>query len=120
MTQLDLSPVGAVIFVFAMPNCPACHDYTPVLAERVSSRGREGFVFADGSHPLRPGQIPIIVYDVTTDDAALRDMIATYGITMTPTTLLLSRNTAGSCKLEGSLNAAQVDHVLDMARAVAT
>lgn len=120
MTQLDLGPVGAAIFVFAMPNCPACHEYTPVLTARVAARAREGFVFCDGACPLRPGQIPILIYDVTSTDTKLHELITTYGITMTPTTLVLSRISAGSCKLEGSLNAAQVDHVLDMARAVAT
>lgn len=117
--MVDLNNVGAAIFVFAMPNCPACVEFEPILVQRVRERAREGFVFSDGVTALRPGQIPVFLYDVTSTDPQLQEILRTYNVTMTPTTLVLSRIQAGCCKVEGAMDRDRLDHVLDMAWAVA-
>lgn len=119
MTQLDLTGVKAAIFVFVMDDCPICHDYLPVLTERVAAHSRAGFVVCDGSCPVTARQIPVLIYDVTSGDPQLQALISSYAITATPTTLLLANNSAGSCKLEGYLTPGQLDQVLAMAQEIA-
>lgn len=112
--SLDLSQARAVIFVFAQPDCPACHEFTPVLLSRIRARAGQGLVICDGSCPLQPGQIPVFLCDVTSEDTALQDLVKTYKVEVTPTMVLLLRG-PGSCKLEGTVTAFQMDQVLDVA-----
>lgn len=111
---LDLSQAKAAIFVFAQSHCPACHEFTPVFFKRVAARVNQGFAPCDGTCPIRPGQIPVFHLDVGSDDPQIRELIDRYGITLTPTTLLLLRG-PGSCKLEGTLTDVQIEQVLDAA-----
>lgn len=96
---MDLQNAKAVIVVFIMDGCGACHEYTPMF-QKVA---RE---FA--------GKIPAFILDVNSQQGGpLADQ---YGIEATPTTLVM-RKPAGALKAEGALNEAQIRQLFTIAAA---
>lgn len=114
MAEVDLSPYNVVIIVFAMPECGACETYLPRLIERSQAHGAPFEVFDGGRAPAK-GRVPILTYDVASDDKAVQQFADQYQVTSTPTTLVLRRG-PGSFKLEGALSPGQIDYVLAVAK----
>lgn len=110
---MDLTPHKVVIIVFGMPDCGACEDYLPRFSARVARRGRPLHIYRPGK-PVPTGAVPILVYDVASPDREIQALADRYAISATPATLVLRRG-PGAFKVEGSLDDAQIDHVLALA-----
>lgn len=99
----DLSNTKVLIVVFAMPGCPACKDYLPKFQEQLTAfqeHGHPFVVWEEGSDPLAPGQIPVMIYDATSSDKGIQDFANKYDVTGLPSTIFLPR-VGGHHKLEG-------------------
>jgi hypothetical protein len=114
----DLANTNVLILVFAMPGCPACHDYLPRLTKQVQGFQKLGhpFVIYQNGVALMPQAIPIVVLDSTTKDPEVQALCEQHGIMNLPTTVLLPR-IGYPAKYEGSLDDQQVYALLNAALA---
>lgn len=112
----DLDHTKVVLVVFAMPGCPACEDYLPRLYKAVEVYQSYGhpFVVYDLGMRLQPGQIPVVVYDSTSQNAELQAFADQHKISGLPTTLLLPQR-GRSGRWEGGLNDADIYSILRFA-----
>lgn len=99
----DLSNTKVVIVVFAMPSCPACHEYLPKLEKQIHTFQEHGHPFLIWSEgmPIEPGVIPILIYDATVKDPSVQAFADKFNVTGMPTTIFLPR-IGGFHKLEGT------------------
>lgn len=112
----DLSHTNILILVFAMPGCPACHEFLPKLQKQIVGYQKLGhpFVLWEGSGSLKPGQIPVVILDSTTKDAEVQALADKHQITGLPTTVLLPK-VGFPAKYEGALNDGQIYDLLNIA-----
>lgn len=111
----DLTNVKALIFVFALPGCHACHDYLPRLEKQVKTFQQHGIpvVIYSGKAPTK-GQIPVIIADSSSPDASIQALLDQYGIDAMPTTVLITHN-AQPAILVGALDEMQIYELLSSA-----
>lgn len=91
--------------VFAMPGCPACHEYLPRLYRQVTGFQKLGVPFVyyeSGGKPVRSGQIPIIIVDSTSTDPSVIALCEQHQIHALPTTVIMPR-WGGPMRYEGAL-----------------
>lgn len=113
--MIDLERHPAVIFVFAMGECPACEHYLPRLVAEVETLKGQGYVFEiNPSGPLGNATIPIFVYDAASPDVDVQKLADRYGVSATPTTIVALRE-RGGFKCEGSLANNQIQWMLILA-----
>jgi thiol-disulfide isomerase/thioredoxin len=113
MIHVDHLP--AVIFVFAMGECPACEHYLPRLVAEADSLRAQGYTFAVNPKQNVPtGTIPILIYDAASPDVDVQKLADRYGVTATPTTIVVLRD-GGGFRVEGSLANNQITWLLLMA-----
>lgn len=108
----DLRRTKAVLVVFAMPGCGACDDYLPKFMERIEAYIAVGapFIVWSPGQQIRPGQIPVLLYDAASKADELQDFADRLKVTATPSTYLLTRT--GTHKVEGSIQPAEIDKLL--------
>src|SRR5262245_20735674 len=108
----DLRSTKAVIVVFAMHGCGACDDYLPKLMERVEAHAAHGapFLVWSPGQKIRPGQIPVLLYDAASKNDELQDFAYRLQVKATPSTYLLTRT--GTHTIEGSVASAEIDRLL--------
>ena len=113
-----LANTKVVIIVFAMHGCPACEDYLPRLYGQIEGYQKMGhpFVIYQGAG-LAKGQIPIMVYDSTSQEKSLQDFANLHKIENLPTTLLLPK-VGHSTRYEGALSNQQIYTFLNNAIAL--
>ena len=111
--MIDLAPHQAVIVVFGMAECPACEGYIPRLVDKAMARGKIFHIYEPGQ-PIPKGKIPVLIYDAMSPDEGVQELADRYRVEATPSTLVLLRG-PGSCKIEGSIDDNQIDHLLDLA-----
>lgn len=114
----NLDQTNVLILVFAMPGCPACHDYLPRLTKQIQGFQKLGhpFVIYENGVVLLPGSIPVVVLDSTTKDPEVQALCNQHEISNLPTTVLLPK-VGYPAKYEGSLNDQQVYALLNAALA---
>jgi thiol-disulfide isomerase/thioredoxin len=96
---MDPSAAKVIILVFAMQDCPACHEYMPRF-QTVAGQ------FAD--------RIP---YQILDANAPANQQIAErFGIEATPTTMVL-RKPVGAIKAEGALSDQEILRLFNVASA---
>lgn len=125
--KLDLTPYRVVIFVFGMPECPACENYVPRLIERVQQWNADNQ--QRGTPPpfqvvtdeqaiagvaLQPGVVPIIFLDVSSTDKAIDDLANRCHVQATPSTVLMVRG-PGTYRVDGALPTGHIDQILQAA-----
>jgi thioredoxin-related protein len=109
----DLGNTRALILVFAMPGCHACHDYLPRLEKELKRWRANGAQFEQheiGKSYTR-GQIPVAIFDATSKDAQLQALCDAYQISSMPTTILLMHN-AHPVRHEGAISDQEIYDVL--------
>jgi hypothetical protein len=108
----DLSQTRVVVAVFAMHGCGPCEEFLPRFTAHVERFQRTGypFVLLRPGAKLKPGQIPVMIYDAAADNTELQAFADRLGVAATPTTAMLTRR--GVTKLEGSLEDTQIDQLL--------
>ncbi len=112
----DLSKTRVVIVVFAMPSCPACHEYLPKLEKQIHTfqeHGHPFLVWSEGMS-IEPGTIPILIYDVTKQDQSVQEFADKFDVKGLPTTIFLPR-IGGWHKLEGSQDDTTIYNLLTTA-----
>lgn len=108
----DLRHTRALLVVFVMPGCGACEEYLPRLLKLINQHQMAGAPFHvwQPGDPLRPGMIPVLIYDAASEDPELQAFADRLKITATPTTALMTRtNTA---RVEGAIDDAQAHRLL--------
>lgn len=90
----DLDQTNVVVVVFAMPGCGACEEYLPRMYSAIEYYQKLGhpFVVYDLGMKLKPGQIPVCVYDSTSTDPGVQQLADQHKISGLPTTLVLVRH----------------------------
>jgi|SRR5882672_8862974 len=113
MDPLDNTKV--VIIVFAMHGCPACQDFLPRFYNQIEGYQKMGhpFVVYQGE-ALAKGQIPVMVYDSTSQEKSLQDFANLHHVENLPTTLLLPK-VGHSMRFEGALSNEQIYTLLNNA-----
>lgn len=114
--MIDLDKQKVVVIVFAMGECPACENYLPRFISEVEALRAHGYpfvVYVPGQ-PIAPNAIPVLVYDAGSPDATIQGIADRYGVSATPSTLVLTRG-PGSFKTEGALANNQISWLLNMA-----
>jgi len=99
MTSPPPPAPNAVIVVFAMKDCPACHEYVPRL-QAIAGQ------FA--------GRVPYQILDA--NDSANQAVAERFEIMATPTTMVL-RKPAGAIKAEGALADSDILRLFNIAAA---
>lgn len=113
--MIDIGQHPAVIFVFAMGECPACEHYLPRLAAETETLKAQGYAFEiNPTGPPADGAIPIFIYDAASPDVDVQKLADRYGVSATPTTIVAMRS-GGVMKFEGSMANNQIQWVLIMA-----
>lgn len=118
--MLDLSPFNVAVFVFGMPDCPACESFVPRMQKCIEDRQRRGQPFRiydpelERSSPIPPRYVPIIFLDVATDDKTIQDLADRLKISGTPSTVMMLRG-PGTVKFEGDLPTGNIEQILDAA-----
>lgn len=92
-----MSAPNVVILVFAMKDCPACHEYMPRF-QAVAGQ------FA--------GRVPYQILDA--NDPKAQQLADRFEIMATPTTMVLRRPT-GAIKAEGALSDQDILHLFNIA-----
>lgn len=90
---MSVEAARVALIVFAMPGCPACHEFLPRITRQIQGFQKLGvpFVFYETGTTIRPGQIPVIVVDSTSTDPSVIALADQHGITALPTTIVLPR-----------------------------
>lgn len=116
MTAATVDHVSVLIIVFGMPDCGACEEYVPRLLKRVGELQRQGYRFTiyEPGKAIAAGSIPVLVYDVASEDSELQALADRYSVNATPTTIVQSRG-GNAFKAEGALDAKQIDALLGLA-----
>ena len=89
---------AVAVVVFVMQGCPACHEYAPAVQA------------AQRRHP----GIPVYILDAASRDPSIKALADRHDIRATPTTLVL-RRPAGVIKVEGSLDGATLEQLMQIA-----
>lgn len=112
----DLANTNILIMVFAMPGCPACHEYLPKLERQVEGFKKLGhpFIVYQNGMALPPRSIPVVIIDSTTKDGEVQALLDQHGIANLPTTILIPR-TGYPAKYEGALDDNQIYQLLNAA-----
>ena len=112
MIPTDLSNTRALVVVFAMHGCGACDDYLPKFMDRVAAWQEAGapfHVWSPGDQ-LASGQIPVLLYNASTQDDELQGFADRLSVKVTPTTYVMTR--WKTSKLEGSISDEKIDGLL--------
>lgn len=97
-----------------MPECGACESYVPKLIEKANIlKKKEGIPFEDykSGIKLKTNSIPILVYDVASEDESIQALANRFNIEATPTTIVLV-NPSGAFRTEGELEPTQIEKLL--------
>lgn len=105
-----------VILVFAMPSCPACHEFLPRLQRQVQGFQKLGhpFVYYEPHMTTADGDIPVVVVDSTSEDPSVQAVANQYQIHALPTTVLLPK-VGHAARFEGALSDEQTYELLNAA-----
>ena len=111
---MSIEQANVTILVFAMPGCPACHEYLPKLYGQVEGYQKLGhpFVVYDEGVIVSRGQIPVVIVDSTSTDASVVDLCNKYKIVNLPTTLLMPRH-GFPVRFEGDLSPQDIYQLLN-------
>jgi thiol-disulfide isomerase/thioredoxin len=113
---VSLDQTKVVIVVFAMPSCPACHDYLPRLYKQVEGFQKLGaplFVYEEGTL-IPPKSIPVMVYDVTAQNDSVQAFANQWKVENLPTTILLPK-VGFPARYEGALSNDDIYNLLNAA-----
>lgn len=112
----NVSPINVAIVVFAMPGCPACEGYLPKLLKQVEGYRKLGYPFIvyEIGYALQPGQIPVLVYDLTSADPSVQAFANQHKIENAPTTVLLPK-VGYPARFEGDIGDDGIYKMLNMA-----
>ena len=112
----NLEATNVLIIVFALPTCGACHAYIPALLKQVEGFKSFGhpFVVYEPGYLLRPGEIPVMIYDSGSQDATLQALADQYKIEALPTTILITKR-GGLIREEGALDEGRIYELLTAA-----
>jgi hypothetical protein len=112
----DLSQTNVVLIVFAMDGCHACKEYVPKLQHAIAAYQNAGypFVIYEIGMKLQPGQIPVLIYDATSQDPGVQALMDQHKVSALPTTVMLPRS-GHSGRWEGSMNDADIYSIMNFA-----
>ena len=118
MTANPLDKIKVAIVVFAMPGCPACHEYLPRLYKQIEGyqQLKIPFVIYQPGETLKPGDMPVFVYDTTSQDPTVQELANRHEIKNLPTTLILPQ-IGYPAKYEGALPPGDIYNLLNAAMA---
>lgn len=107
-----------VILVFAMPGCPACHEYLPRLQMQVKGFQKLGqpLVYYEPHMVTADGDVPIVIVDSTSPDPSVQRVADQYQVHALPTTILMPK-VGHPAKFEGALDDQQIYELLNVALA---
>ncbi len=113
---MSVDAANVVVVVFAMPSCPACHEYLPRLRKQISDLRKMGYPIFEyqPSDVTRRGQVPVLIVDSTSADPSVINLADKYQVTALPTTIVLPRYGLPG-RWEGALSDDETYHVLGMA-----
>jgi thiol-disulfide isomerase/thioredoxin len=112
----DLRNTRVLVVVWAMPGCGACDDYLPIFLQQVEAHRQQGAPFHVWSpgRQIKPGEIPVLLYDASSENEELQDFADRLKVTATPTTYVLTH--WGTTKVEGAVDANEIDKLLNTAQ----
>lgn len=112
----DLSQTNVVLIIFAMDGCHACKEYLPKLQNAISVYQKHGYPFVvyEMGQQIQPGQIPVLIYDATSQDPGVQALMDQHKVTGLPTTVLLPRS-GRSGKWEGTMSDADIYSIMNFA-----
>jgi thioredoxin-related protein len=93
----------SIIVLFVMPGCHACEEFKPRFERMVKgfqSYGQPLVWHSNGRDP-KPGTIPIVVLDATSEDPSVVGLADSYKVEGMPTTILLTHNAKPQVLLGG-------------------
>lgn len=90
---MSVAQAKVVILVFAMPGCPACHDYLPRIYNHIDAAQKAGnMIVLYQENMIVPAHvIPVVVVNSQSGDPALQKLCDQHDITALPTTIVLPR-----------------------------
>lgn len=91
---MSLDACRVALVVFAMPGCPACHEFLPRLQRQVAGFQKLGHKFVyyeQGKTVVRNGEIPVVIVDSTSTDPSVIALADQHQISALPTTVILPR-----------------------------
>ena len=100
---VDLRKQRVLVALFVMEGCGACDEFKPRF-DKISA-------------PYAAAGIPIVVYDAQSEAPDLVAFMDRYGVTATPTMLILKRG-PGSIRVDGSVDDAQIRQAFEIAHRV--
>lgn len=112
-------PVDVVIIVFGMHDCPACQQFLPRLYDHIEKQrllGQPFVVHQMGAH-IEKGTIPILVYDVASEDPGVQRLADKHQVSALPSTIVLPKYGAAT-KWEGNLDDASIYQMFGTALAL--
>jgi hypothetical protein len=118
--MLDLSRFNVAVFVFGMPDCPACENYMPRVKACIEARQMRGEPFRihdpelEKTTPIPDRFVPVLFLDVSTDDKTIQDLCDRLKISGTPSTVVMLRG-PGTFKVEGDIPTGNIEQILDAA-----
>ena len=91
---MSVEAARVALVIFAMPGCPACHEYLPRLYRQIAGFQQLGvpFVYYEQGMVVKAGQIPIVIIDSTSNDPSVVALADQYKIEALPTTLILRQH----------------------------
>jgi hypothetical protein len=118
---VSVHAASVVIIVFAMPGCPACHDYLPRLRRRINAIQGQGYPIYEyrPGRTAKRGELPVLIVDSTSTDPSVVDLADKYQISALPTTIILPRY-GFSSRWEGSLPDDEMQRMIESAALVNT
>jgi len=90
---MSVAQAKVVILVFAMPGCPACHEYLPRLYQHIDMAQKAGNPLVLYSDNMIVGRdiVPVVVLNSQSTDPQLQALCDQHNITALPTTIVLPR-----------------------------
>jgi hypothetical protein len=109
----DLSQTRCLIVLFVMQGCSHCVEYKPRFQRLVDGfRSYDApFDWHKPGQAIRPGAIPVIIYDAASQDPELQAFANQHNVSAMPCTLVLSRSFA-TIKMDGAISDAELYQLL--------
>jgi len=113
MSDNPLANTRAMIVLFAMDGCHACHDYKPRFEKQVNRFIGHGvpMVWYKPGSTIARHQIPVLIIDAASTDQSVTAFGDAYAIQALPSTLLLTHN-GRPIKLDGAISDAELYQLL--------
>lgn len=89
---MSIEKANVAILVFAMPGCPACHEYLPRLYRQIEGFQKLGHpILVYEGQAVERGTIPVVVIDSTSQEPSVQSLCDKHKIHALPTTVLLPK-----------------------------